>query len=162
MAEEKKEDKEIRPTLLNPQYRRLIIATGVVIVLLTVTSWAGSVRTNRAKVDTFRSAASAIAVALRQDIMDANSQRTDTGRARLGPLVTNVAKAGGYRVVTVTDEDGKVLASTDTSLEGESVETDGFSAKSTDVRKTNYGYQATAPIKIGESVIGYLLIDADS
>ena len=61
MAEEETNvSEEIRPTLLNPQYRRLIIATGVVIVLLTLMSWAGTIRTNRARVDTFRSAASAL------------------------------------------------------------------------------------------------------
>ena len=158
MAAKEKEDKEIRPTLLNPQYRRLIIATGVVIVLLTVTSWAGTVRTNRAKVDTFRSAVSAIAASLRQDLMDANSQRTDTGRARPGPLLIEVAKAGGYRVVTMTDENGKVLASTDKNLEGERVDEEDLPDDGTTVQKTGYGYKASAPIHLGENVIGYLLI----
>jgi len=155
------EDKEIRPTLLNPQYRRYIIATGIVVVLLTLTSWVGAIRTNSARVDTFRSATSALAASLRPDLMDANSQRTDSGRIRLGPLVTNVAKAGGYRVVTMTDENGKVLASTDKNLEGSSLDTNGYPTETTFVGRTPSGLKAASPILLGDTVIGYLVIDAD-
>lgn len=158
MAEETT-DEEIRPTLMNPQYRRVMMATGVVIVLLTLTSWIGSIRTNRARVDTLRSATSALAAALQQDILDANSQRTVAGRERLSPLITDIAKAGGYRVVTLTDGKGKVLVSTDKNLEGESIKE--LPDSGTEIEKTRSGLRAIAPIKLGGNVIGYLQVETE-
>ncbi|MCH8979199.1 MAG: ribonuclease J, partial [Armatimonadetes bacterium] len=68
---------------------------------------------------------------------------------------------GGYVYVVLTDESGKVLASTDLNLEGETLEDVLESADGPRADRTGGVLRATAPVMVGGSPIGYLRVDAD-
>ena len=132
-------------TDLRSQTKFLVVSTAVV----------------RAKVDSLRMDTAALAASMKYPLLEAASLRTSAGRERLQPMVEEIAKAGGYVYVVLTDESGKVLASTDLNLEGETLEDVLESADGPRADRTGGVLRATAPVMVGGSPIGYLRVDAD-
>lgn len=143
------------------QTRFLVISTAVVIVLLALSTWAGRAKTERAKLDSLRLDAAALAASMKYPLLEAASLRTNAGRERLQPMVSEIAKAGRYVSVVLTDEGGKVLASTDLNLKGKSLEGISESAEGSRVERRDGVLRATAPVLVGGSPIGYLRVEAD-
>ena len=143
------------------QIRFVVISTAVVIVLLALSAWAGNAKTERAKLDSLRMDVAALAASMKYPLLEAASLRTDAGRERLQPMVSEIAKAGGYVFVVLTDDAGMVLATTDLNLQGESLEDVSKSAGGSRVERINGVLRATAPVMVGGSPIGYLRVDAD-
>ena len=148
-------------TDLRSQTKFLVVSTAVVVLLLALTAWAGSAKTERAKLDSLKMGTAALAASMKYPLLEAASLRTDAGRERLQPMVTEIAKAGGYIFVVLTDERGKVLASTDLNLQGKVLDDVSKSSKGPRVERTDGVLRATAPVLVGGSAIGYLRVYAD-
>lgn len=143
------------------QKRLLILLAAIVIALFALNAWFGSARTERAKADSLKMDTAALAASMKYPLLEAASLRTNAGRERLQPMVTEIAKAGGYVYVVLTDEKGKVLASTDLNLQDKVLEDVSKSSKGPRVERTAGVLRATAPVMVGGSPIGYLRVDAD-
>ena len=137
----------------------MVVSTAVVIVLIALTAWAGTAKTERAKLDSLQMGAAALAASMKYPLLEAKSLRTDAGRERLQPMVSEIAKAGGYLSVVLTDDAGKVLATTDLNLQGKSLEDVSQSAGGSRVERRGGVLRATAPVMVGGSPIGYLRVD---
>ena len=161
MDPESKETNGTEGTDLRSQTKFLAVSTAVVIVLLALTAWAGSAKTERAKVDSLKMDTAALAASMKYPLLEAASLRTDAGRDRLQPMVEEIAKAGGYVYVVLTDEKGKVLASTDLNLQGKNLKDVTESSDGSRVERTGGVLRATAPVMVGGSPIGYLRVDAN-
>jgi hypothetical protein len=157
----KEPEVKARPTLMSTNTRNLIVGTAIVIILLTVTAMAGSVNTERAKKEALLYDVNALAASFKYPIMEANSLRTDAGRERLDPMLKEVAKAGGYSSMVLTNEVGDVLASTKGSLEWSTVPVGTLPKDGARVGRTSVTLEAAAPIKMNESTIGYLFVETD-
>lgn len=145
---------------MSPQTRNLIVGTGIAIVLITLTAYAGSVRTEDAKRSALRADVAALAAAFKYPVMEANSLRTDAGRDRLQPMLLEVARAGGFTHIVLTDQKGTVLATTKGELEAETVPKNELPARAR-VEREDPGLKAAAPIKLGSNTIGYLFVETD-
>jgi hypothetical protein len=152
-------EQQERPTLMSPTTRNLIMGTAIVVILLTLTAWSGAIRTENAKRDGLRADVAALAMAFKYPLLEANSLRTSAGRERLAPILAEVARAGGYHALTLTDAEGKVLATTEGTLI-ESVP-EGDLPKSPRVGRVEAGLSASAPVMLGGAPIGYLFVETD-
>ncbi|MCH7944669.1 MAG: hypothetical protein IIC73_01450 [Armatimonadetes bacterium] len=141
------------------QTRFLVVSTAVVIVLIALTAWAGSAKTERAKLDSLQMGTAALAASMKYPLLEAASLRTAAGRERLQPMVEEIAKAGGYVYVVLTDEKGKVLATTDLNLQGKNLIDVLKASEGPRVERTFNELRATAPVMVGGSPIGYLRVD---
>jgi hypothetical protein len=148
-----------RPTLMNANTRNLIVGTAIVVILLTVTALAGSVNTERAKKEALLYDVAALAASFKYPILEANSLRTDAGRERLNPMLNEIASAGGYTSMVLTDASGAVLAST--SGGKDRIEHDRLPKDGVKVTRQAAVLEAAAPIKMGSTTIGYLLVETD-
>ncbi len=148
-----------RPVLMNPHTRNLIVGTAIVVILLTLTAWSGTIRTEAAKRDALRADVAALATSFKYPILEANSLRTDAGRERLEPMLNEVARAGGYIALVLTDEKGEVLATTRGSLDQGPVPVDELPKDGPWVGRKATGLNASAPITMSGSTIGYLFVE---
>lgn len=150
-----------RPQLMNPNTRNLIVGTAIVVILLTVTAWSGSIRTESAKRDGLRADVAALAASFKYPLLEANSMRTSAGRDRLEPMLIEISSAGGYLAMVLTNEKGEVLATTKGSLERTSVPVGELPNKGPRVGRDAPGLSAAAPIKLGTMTIGYIFVETD-
>ena len=155
------EEKGIGAIIISRQRQIIVVSAVIALALLGITAWVGGVKTERARLDTFRMDTAALAATMKYPLLEARSLRTDAGRERLQPMVEEIAKAGGYVYVVLTDEKGKVLASTDLNLQGKNVKDVTESSDGSRVERTGDVLRATAPVLVGGSPIGYLRVDAD-
>jgi hypothetical protein len=146
-------------SLMSPMTRNLIVGTAIVIILLTLTAWSGSARTEGAKRDGLAAEVSAIAAMFKYPILEANSLRTTAGHERLRPMVLEIAKAGGYESVVLTDASGAVLATTKGALEQKKIESRNLPKDGPVTSRSASGLNAAAPIKAGDSTLGYLFLE---
>lgn len=98
----------------HPAVRQTVLA-GIALVLLGLTWFTGTLRADQAKREALGQGLSGLSVTVREDVL-----RKDAGRLRL--TATNVATAGGFASVTFTDANGNVLASTDGTLKGKTLD----------------------------------------
>jgi hypothetical protein len=152
-------DSKGRVELMAPQTRNLLVGTALAIVLLTITAWAGTVRTESAKQETLLSGVAALAASLKYPMLEANSMRTDAGRERLGPILSDISKAGGYSAIVLTDDKGAVLATTKGSAQGEKVDVDTLPKEGPRVVRSEPGLVGSSPILVGDTVLGYLIVE---
>lgn len=151
-------EKRERPVLMNPVTRNLIVGTAVVVILLTLTAWSGTIRKENALRDSLRNDVAALAAAFKYPVLEAGSMRTDAGRERLQPLVEDVAKAGGYLSVALLDKEGKILAS---SARGEESLPKDQLPEAPAVARVEAGLRSAAPILVGGSPIGYVIVETN-
>ena len=145
--------------LMSPSTRNLIVGSAIVVILLTITALAGSVNTKNARKSALLSGVNALAASFKYPILEANSLRTEAGRERLKPMLDEVADAGDFRSVVLTDSAGKVLARSDGSLSLESVPIDELPKEGSRIADSPPGLRVTAPVKMGGTTIGYLVVD---
>ena len=139
--------------------KRLMTVSAAFVIALVLMSWFGSSRTARAKADSLQMNTAALAASMKYPLLEARSLRTDAGRERLQPMVEEIAKAGGYVYVVLTDERGKVLASTDLNLQDKVLADVLESSGGSRIERTFNILRATAPVMVGGSPIGYLRVD---
>jgi len=159
--EVQEEAKKGAGTLMPPTTRNLIVGTAIVIILLTVTAWSGTARTESAKKQGITAEVSALAAAFKYPLLEASSLRTEAGRERLQPMVDEIAEAGGYKSVVLADASGTVLASTKGSLASEKIGQENLPKSGPVVGRSDVGLTASAPIKAGDSTLGYLFVVTD-
>jgi hypothetical protein len=151
-------EKRERPVLMNPVTRNLIVGTAVVVILLTLTAWSGTIRKENALRDSLRSDVAALAAAFKYSVLEAGSMRTDAGRERLQPLVEEVTRAGGYLSVTLLDKEGNILAS---SVGSEDAVPKEELPKEPSVFRVEDGLRSASPILVGGSPIGYIVVETN-
>ncbi len=101
--------KPMSPTL------RMVILGGIAVVLLAIVGLAGSIRTAQARSEAHIQGFSGIAYASKETVLVKD-------RDKLRVLAEGIAEAAGYDSVTFTDEAGVVLASTDATNLGKTIE----------------------------------------
>lgn len=89
-----------------PTWVRPFVLAGAVVVLLVLVQWAGTVRTEAVRRETFARGVDALSGALAQGLVEANSSKLQT-------TVQRIATESGYERVTVVNLAGAVVASTD-------------------------------------------------
>jgi hypothetical protein len=148
-------------TLMAPTTRNLIVGTAIVIILLTVTAWSGTARTESAKKQGITAEVSALAATFKYPLLEANSLLTEAGRERLQPMVVEIAEAGGYKSLVLADPSGTVLASTKGALATGKIAQDDLPKSGPVIGRSEVGLTASAPIKAGASTLGYLFVETD-
>lgn len=145
--------------LMSPSTRNLIVGSAIVVLLLTITALAGSVNTKNARKSALLSGVDALAASFKYPILEANSLRTEAGRERLKPMLDEVAAAGDFRSVMLTDSAGQVMAKSDGSLSQSSVPVDELPKQGSRIADSPPGLRITSPVKMGGTTIGYLVVD---
>ncbi len=92
---------------MTPQLRGIIIAA-MVIVLLVVVIFGANLRTSQTRVAELERSVDAMSEALESNVL------TDSPE-KLQRILTDVAKAGNYREVSVADNSGKIIATTNSA-----------------------------------------------
>lgn len=160
MSDEKVEAQpEERQHFIAPHTRNLIVGTALAVILLTITAWAGSVRTERAKRAALSSGVSALAASLRYPMLEANSVRSDTGRQKMRLIVLDIAEAGGYSAVYVTNADGEVIATTKGKLSSKKLSREALPSDGVKFEGISSGVSIGAPIKSADSVLGFVFVE---
>lgn len=152
------EEGQDKVVLISKSTRNLIVGTAFVAILLTITAWAGSLRTENAKKDALAADVAALAASFKNAVLEARSLRSDMGRARLEPLVIDVAKAGSYNSVVLADSGGSVIATTDGVMESRTLDPETLPKKGPVVERRQTGLWAGAPIMLGGEPIGYIFV----
>lgn len=147
---------------MSPQTRNLIVGTALAVILLTITAWAGSVRTEKARRAALVSGVSALAASLKYPMLEANSMRTNAGRDRLRPIVIDIATSGGYSAVTITGPDGDVLATTKGDLTAEKLDKEALPVEGAKVSNMTGGLVVAAPIKLADNVLGHVFVEIEN
>lgn len=100
-----------------------------------------------------------IAASLAIPVIELSSQRFENRADRLQRTLEAIQRSGQYQIVVVTDPNGKVLATTDTSLKSQTLN-EMKSLKSPSIIKEDQGViEVNAPIiGDGESLLGGLKI----
>jgi hypothetical protein len=93
---------------------KLAIGVGAVLILVLILSWASGVKQKTAVRETYAKGVNALSVAVTPTFLE---QRPE----KLQRLAQSIAEAGGFESVLFADADGKVLASTDTKLQGQTL-----------------------------------------
>ena len=101
---------------------KTIKLAGVLVVLGLLLVWAGSIRTQAARIQEFERAVDSIAGTLRFPLLDSKSERSSQGRNRMSELANEIRVEGDYTLVLITDEEGNVLASTDRKFDGKQID----------------------------------------
>jgi hypothetical protein len=153
------EQPQERHQFMSPQTRNLLVGTAIAVILLTVTAWAGSVRTEKARRTALGNGVAALAASLKYPMLEANSMRTNAGRERLRPIVVEIAKAGDYAAVYIVEPDGDVIATTKGELAAERVSKDDLPSKGTKIRKTSTALVVGSPIMLADNVLGYVFVE---
>ncbi|HXH62111.1 MAG TPA: hypothetical protein VNI20_12230 [Fimbriimonadaceae bacterium] len=147
--------------LVSKSTRNLIFGTGLVAVLIIVTSWAGSIFTENAKREALAADVQALAASLKTPMLETMAMKNATARARLKTIAVEVAKAGGYTSLVIADSRGVILATTTGKLEPKTVDLKTLSKASAKVERRDVGLWAAAPILLGGEPIGYVLVQTD-
>lgn len=88
-----------------PDYRRPVILTVAVLVLIALLYWSAGFREYRARREVMRKGVDAVAAALAPSVVVRGND--------LNFRCEQIRIAGGYSKVTITDKDGKVIGSSD-------------------------------------------------
>lgn len=89
-----------------PSWVRPFVVAATAVVLLVAVQWAGTMRTEAVKRETFARGVDALSGALAQSLVEANPSKLQT-------TVQRIATESGYEKVTVVNLSGVVVASTD-------------------------------------------------
>lgn len=100
-----------KPKGLSPP-AKIAIAGGVVLIAFLIQSWLGGLRTEGARREMLGRTADALAAASEPLLLDINAPR------RASAYATRIAQAGRFDQVTIADRDGRVIGSTNRTLEG--------------------------------------------
>ncbi len=138
--------------------KKFRIPAPVMIALVVVAIYIISVMVLRAQVTAARRTAFAQGV----DALASTLEKPLIARDKVGlqDLATGIAQAGHYERVTIAEQDGTVLASTETLSEGKKL--DGLSAAptKTEIKTVNGRWRATRGVFIGgNNRVGALLIE---
>ena len=98
----------------DPRLRSLILAA-IGILLLVIVAWGGSLRTNQMRIAELERSVDALSEALEPSVLSEDTRKLER-------LVTDIAKAGGYREVSIADNGGKIIATTNSARLGQKSE----------------------------------------
>lgn len=95
---------------LDPKLRGVIMA-GMVIILLIVVIFGANQRTKQTKIAELERSVDALSEAVEPNVL------TDVPD-KLNRLLVDIARAGNYREVSIADNSGKIIATTNTARQG--------------------------------------------
>lgn len=104
----------------NPTLQLGAIVVAVILAFAGLV-WAQGIRLSHEKREAFGRGVDGLAAALAIPVVETGSVRAENRLARLQSIVESVQRAGHYEVIVVTDANGNVVASTDTSLQGQTL-----------------------------------------
>ncbi len=144
-----------------PQWARMAVVAGVVLLLFALLVWSQGCESDRAKGALFAQSADALAAALATPVLETGSVRFENRGQRLQSIVESVAREGKYEAVIVTDAAGSVLATSDSRFKDQRL-AEIAKAKRPAVTTTSEGSrQADAVIAApAGQPIGYLRVRA--
>ncbi|HRI43569.1 MAG TPA: hypothetical protein PLL78_05525 [Fimbriimonadaceae bacterium] len=91
---------------------KIAIAGAVVLLAFLIQSWLGGLRTEAARREMLGRTADALAAASEPLLLDLDAPR------RASAYATRIAQAGRFDQVTIADRDGRIIGSTNRTLEG--------------------------------------------
>ena len=112
------ETKSVRTANPTVQLGGIVLA---VIIAFGALVWAQGIRLNAVRRESFGRGIDGVAAALAIPVIETKSVRLENRTARLQSVVEAIKLAGQYDLMVVTDANGNVLASTDTSLQGQTL-----------------------------------------
>ncbi|MCW5936161.1 MAG: hypothetical protein KIT11_02500 [Fimbriimonadaceae bacterium] len=143
---------------LSPQMRGLAL-TGIVLLALGGVSWALGIRADSIRRETFGRGVDALAASMTYSVIELQSQRFENRGERLQLIVDEVARAGRYEKVVVADPQGAVLATTDSQLRGQVLESVKDLKAPAKVETRDGRDKASTPIQAkGGQTLGYLFV----
>lgn len=158
-GEETPAHQEERKELMSQQTRTLLVGVGIAIILLTVTAFAGSVRTENARRESLAAGVSALAASMKYPLLESHSLRTDAGKERLGPIVDELKAAGDFESVSMCEPDGTTIATTLGRPGDLQFERDELPSGKVKIESARNGLRLYAPIKVGDTILGYLVVE---
>ena len=144
---------------MSPQTRNLLVGTALAIILLTITAWAGSVRTEKARRAALLDGVSALAAAMKYPMLEATSPRGTAGYGRLETIIADIATAGEYSAAWIAKPDGTVIATTRGDLEPKKIPSNELPSGGAKLTNGTAGATLSAPIKLSDKVVGYLFVE---
>lgn len=147
--------KQISPTVMLAS----LVLAGILAFALLV--WAQGVRTAGVRRAAFGRGIDGLAAALAIPVVELGSLRFENRGERLQKIIETVQRSGDYSSVVVTDANGNVLATTDTSLKGQTVAELAKAKAPATVKEIDGGVEASVAIyNDGSSRIGALRVKA--
>lgn len=158
MADEPENQERPLPKPVNPT---VMLASVVLAGILSfgLLMWAQGVRMSKVQKEAFGHGIDGLSAALALPVVEVGSLRFENRADRLQKIIETVQRAGTYTSVVVTDPKGVVLATTDTSLKGQTI-ADLAKAKSpATVKDVNGETEAIVPIvSDGTTTVGVLRV----
>jgi hypothetical protein len=99
---------------VDPRLRPIILAA-IGIFLLLLVAWGGNLRVNQTRISELERSVNALSEAIEPTVLVGD-------HAKLERLATDIAKAGGYREVTIADNAGQIIATTNATRQGKKSE----------------------------------------
>ena len=130
----------------NPTFQLVgVVAAGILAFALLV--WAQGVRTASVRREAFGRGVDGISAALAIPVIETGSRVNANRIARLQSILDSIQRSAKLQTITVTDLSGNVLASTDTSLQGQTLK-DMVDVKSPSTQKEADGViEATTAVE---------------
>lgn len=97
----------------------VVVIAGILSIGLLV--WAQGIRTAALRRDAFVRGLKGVSASLNLPLLEVKSVRNTNRGARLQSILDAIQRAGEYQMVLVADESGNVVASTDTSKQGQNI-----------------------------------------
>lgn len=147
------EAKQVNPTVV------LVAFAFAAILSFALLVWAQGIRLAAAQRAAFARGVDGLSAALAQPVIELGSLRFENRADRLQKIIESVQRAGDYQSIVVTDPKGTVLATTDTSLKGQSVKEMADPPSPTKIKEVDGTIEAnTAILSDGSNKIGSLRI----
>lgn len=133
---------------------KIAIVGAIVLLAFLIQSWLAGLRTEAARRDMLGRAVDALAAASEPLLLDLNAPR------RASAFATRIAQAGKFDQVTIANRDGRIIGSTNRSLEGETADDLQNPPKEAKVTVVAGRLRATRAILLGSNnVIGAIRIE---
>jgi hypothetical protein len=151
------ETKPVRHANPTVQLGGVVIA---VILAFAALVWAQGIRLGHEKREAFGRGIDGLAASLAIPVVETNSVKLENRGARLQAVVEAIQRAGQYDVVVVTDANGNVIASTDTSLQGQTLKELSEAKSPTTETEANGMIEAVTAIEANNNKVGALRVRA--
>jgi len=125
---------------------RIAIAAGIVILLLVVVAWAGSMNAKGQRREAFGQGVTALSAALTESVL-----LSDRDQEKTSKLLERIATDAGYTSISLSNGRGKIFASTDrTKLNQDFPDFDRVSSE-TNIRNDGGSWVASRGVYLGSN-----------
>jgi len=136
------------------QNASVFIALGIALILIMLLSWALNIRASAMQREAFGRGVDGLSPMLVQPVLQTKTIRSQNPMALLDNTLREIVQSGKYESMVVTDPQGTVVSTTDTTLVGQTLRPLADAKGPATVRDGPNGLEATAAVVQGGQKIG--------